>query len=167
MSYGIVAPNPTRQARDRKRKFVFISNICIIKDPQTPENEGKVFLFRYGKKIYDKLNDQMNPPGGDDRINPFDFWNGANFKMKMRTVEGYRNYDMSSFDTPSPLAKRDEEIEAIWKREYALQPFLDERTFKSYEELSARLDRVLGSSKLTDSPKLSETRVDPDEEEED
>ena len=87
--------------------------------------------------------------------------------MKMRTVEGYRNYDMSSFDTPSPVAETDEEIEAIWKREYPLQPFLDERTFKSYEELSARLDRVLGSSKLPGSPKVSETGADPDDEEED
>jgi hypothetical protein len=154
-------------ARDRKRKLVFISNICIIKDPQKPENEGKVFLFRYGKKIYDKLNDQMNPPGGEDRINPFDFWNGANFKMKMRTVEGYRNYDMSSFDSPTALAETDEEIEAIWKREYPLQPFLDEKTFKSYEELSARLDRVLGSSKFFISPKVSEAGADPDDEEED
>jgi hypothetical protein len=133
-------------ARERKRKLVFISNILVVKDPQKPEREGKVWLLRYGVKIYDKINDQMNPPGGEETINPFDFWNGANFRMKIRTVEGFRNYDMSSFDRPGPIAQTDEEIEAIWKQEYPLQPFLDEKAFKTYEELKARLERVLGSN---------------------
>jgi len=133
-------------ARDRKRKLVFISNILVVKDPQRPEREGKVALLRYGIKIYDKVNDQMNPPDGEQKINPFDFWNGANFRMKIRTVEGFRNYDMSGFDRPTPIANTDGEIEAIWQKEYPLQPFLDEKSFKTYDELKARLERVLGSN---------------------
>jgi len=135
-------------ARDRKRKLVFISNILVVKDPHKPEREGKVRLLRYGTKIYDKVNDQMNPPDGEEKINPFDFWNGANFRMKIRTVEGFRNYDMSGFERPSPIANTDEEIEAIWQKEYPLQSFVDEKTFKTYEELKARLERVLGSNEM-------------------
>jgi hypothetical protein len=135
-------------ARDRKRKLVFISNILVVKDSHKPEREGKVRLLRYGTKIYDKVNDQMNPPDGEEKINPFDFWNGANFRMKIRTVEGFRNYDMSGFERPSPIANTDEEIEAIWEKEYPLQSFADEKTFKTYEELKARLERVLGSNEL-------------------
>jgi gp32-like DNA binding protein len=133
-------------ARERKRRLYFLSNVRVIKDPQRPEREGKVWLLRYGIKIYDKVNDQMNPPGGEQKINPFDLWNGANFRMKIRTVEGFRNYDMSGFDRPGPIAPTDEEIEAIWKQEYPLQPFLDEKSFKTYDELKTRLERVLGSN---------------------
>lgn len=137
-------------ARKRKRQLYFIGNVLVIKDPLTPSNNGKVVLFRYGKKIYQKLNDQMNPPDGEAKVNPFDFWNGANFRLKIRTVEGYRNYDMSSFASPSPVASMDEETERVWSQEYPLQPFLDEQTFKSYDELKVRLDRVLGASKVID-----------------
>jgi hypothetical protein len=135
-------------ARKQKRKLTYISNILVIKDTAHPENEGKVFLYRYGKKIFDKINALMNPEYEDETAaNPFDFWNGCNFKLKIRTVEGYRNYDKSEFDSPSPVSSDDGEIEKIWKQQHSLQEFLDPKNFKSYAELKARLDVVLGSKK--------------------
>jgi len=131
-------------ARDQKRKVSFISNVYVITDQQNPENEGKVFLFRYGKKIFDKLNDAMNPAFPDvEAFNPFDLWAGANFKLKIRNVDGYRNYDRSEFSTTAPLGD-DEMMEAIWKKEHSLQGFLAPSNFKSYDELKAKLNRVLG-----------------------
>lgn len=133
-------------ARKQKRKLSYISNVLIISDPANPENEGKVKLFKYGKKIFDKLNEAMNPEFADESpINPFDFWEGANFKLKMRNVEGYRNYDKSEFESPSPLFDGDDEkLEALWKKEYSLKEFTDPSNFKSYDQIKSRLDKVLG-----------------------
>ena len=130
--------------RDRKRKLTFISNIYVVTDQQNPENEGKVFLFKYGKKVFDKLNDAMNPQfPGDKPMNPFDLWDGANFKLKIRNVDGYRNYDKSEFDRSGPLSD-DSEMESIWKKAHSLQEFLDPSNFKSYDVLKDRLVQVLG-----------------------
>jgi hypothetical protein len=132
-------------ARKQKRKLHFVSNIYVVTDQQNPENEGKVFLFKYGKKIFDKLNDVMNPSFPDqDPMNPFDLWAGANFKLKIRNLEGYRNYDKSEFAAPGPLSNDDEEMEKIWKKTHSLKAFLDPSNFKPYEELKAKLNRVLG-----------------------
>jgi hypothetical protein len=132
-------------ARDQKRRLYFISNIYVVSDPAHPENNGKVRLYRYGKKIFDKINDIMNPTFQDEKpINPFDLWEGATFKIKIRNVEGYRNYDKSEFDKPAPLLEDDESLEKIWKTEHSLQEFLDPKNFKPYEELKAKLNRTLG-----------------------
>ena len=138
--------SPTRkQARAQKRRLHFISNILVVRDPANPANEGQVFLYQYGKKIFDKLNDLMNPSFDDETpINPFDMWAGANFKLKIRKVEGYRNYDKSEFDAPSAISGSDEDLEVIWNKEYGLQEFIDSKNFKSYEELKTKLNTVLG-----------------------
>lgn len=132
--------------RKQKRRLHYISNIYVVKDPANPDNEGKVFLFQYGKKIFDKLTDAMNPEfEGEEAVNPFDFWEGANFKIKIRQVEGYRNYDKSEFDKPSEVLDGDDaKLEALWKKEYSLKEFLDAKNFKSYDVLKAKLDKVLG-----------------------
>jgi len=137
--------SPAReQARLQKRKLTYITNIYIVQDSANPENNGKIKLFSFGKKIFDKLNDAMNPQYADETpMNPFDLWEGANFKLKIRTVEGYLNYDKSEFDKPSALFDDDKKLEAIWKSEHLLQPFLAPENFKSYEELEARMRRVL------------------------
>jgi hypothetical protein len=138
------------QARKQKRRLSYISNIYIVKDPAHPENEGKVFLYKYGKKIWDKINDQMNPEFEDeDTINPFDLWEGANLKLKIRNVEGYRNYDKSEFDKVSALSEEDDELEKVWNSQYSLQEFLDRKNFKTYAELQARLNRVLGATAVS------------------
>ena len=135
--------------RKQKRRLTFISNVYIIKDTLHPENEGKVMLFKYGKKIFDKLNAAMNPEFEDEKpINPFDLWDGANFKMKIRNVEGYRNYDKSEFDTMSPLFEDDEKLEAVWNSyngnpTHSLSQFIQPGKFKSYTELKAKLYKVL------------------------
>lgn len=131
-------------ARKQKRRLHFISNIYVISDPAKPENEGKVFLFKYGKKIFDKLNEAMNPQFEDEQaVNPFDMWEGANFKLKIRQVDGYRNYDRSEFDKQSQLKDSDDELESIWKTQYSLKEFVDVSNFKSYEQLQEKLTRVL------------------------
>ncbi len=131
--------------RKYKRRLSFISNIYVVKDPAHPENEGKVMLFKYGKKIWDKIELAMNPEFEDEKkINPFDLWEGANFKIKIRKVEGYRNYDKSEFEDAAPLLNDDDELENIWKKEYSLQSFLDAKEFKSYDELKTRLNKALG-----------------------
>jgi hypothetical protein len=131
-------------ARKQKRRLSYISNVLVVKDPANPANEGKVFLYKYGKKIFDKLNDLMNPQFEDeDPVNPFDLWKGANFKLKIRQVDGYRNYDKSEFDTPAPLFDDDDKLEATWKKEFSLQTLVDPKHFKSYSELKTRLDTVL------------------------
>ena len=136
-----------KQAREQKRRLHYISNIYVVSDPKNPENEGKVFLFKFGKKIFDKITLLMNPEfEGDEPVNPFDFWKGANFKIRIRTVEGYPNYDQSIFDTSKALLSDDEELEAIWKKQYSLKEFLDPKNFKSYDELKKRLDEVLGEA---------------------
>ena len=131
------------QVRKQKRRLNYISNIQVINDSSNPDNNGKVFLYKFGKRIWDKINDLMNPQFEDEQpINPFDFWEGANFKLKIRKVEGYRNYDKSEFDSPEPLAD-DDSLEAIWKQQVPLAEFTDPSNFKTYEELQAKLNRVL------------------------
>jgi hypothetical protein len=133
-------------ARKQKRRLTYIANILIITDPKRPENEGKVFLFKFGKKIFDKINEQLTPQFADETpMNPFDFWKGANFKVKIRQVEGYRNYDKSEFEAPSPLFDDESKIEKVWKASYSLREFLDAKNFKSYDELKAKLNKVLGA----------------------
>jgi hypothetical protein len=133
-------------ARDRKRRLHYVSNIYVVKDPSNPENEGKVFLYQYGKKIFDKIMDMMQPQFQDEEpVDPFDFWDGADFKLKIRQVEGYRNYDKSEFAAPSALlGGDDEELEGVYNRMYSLKEYVDPKNFKSYEELKAKLHRVLG-----------------------
>jgi len=133
-------------ARKRKRRLNYISNILVISDPANPENEGKVFLYKYGKKIFDKINEAMQPEFEDETpINPFDFWNGANFKLKVRKVAGFINYDKSEFDSQSELFDGDDaKLEELWKTEYALSEFTDPSNFKSYDELKSRLHTVIG-----------------------
>lgn len=134
-----------KQARKQKRRLNYISNIYVVSDPKNPENEGKVFLFKYGKKIFDKITMMMNPEfEGDTPVNPFDFWSGANFKIRIRTVEGYPNYDQSVWDNPRALKDDDAELERIWNMQYSLKNLVDAKNFKSYEELKKRLDEVLG-----------------------
>ena len=134
-------------ARKQKRKLQYFSNIYVVSDSKHPENEGKVFLFRYGKKIFDKVMAAMQPEFEDEKaINPFDFWEGANFKLKIRKVAGYWNYDSSDFDSSSALFDNDEKIEEVWKSQYALNEFTAATNFKSYEELKTRLDAVLSGS---------------------
>jgi len=133
-------------ARKQKRKVNYITNVLIISDPKNPENDGQVKLFKFGKKIFDKISEAMNPEFEDEKaVNPFDFWEGANFKLKMRQVEGYRNYDKSEFESVSPLFDGDDaKLESIWKKEHSLNEFLDPKQFKSYEQLKSRLEKVLG-----------------------
>ena len=130
--------------RKQKRRLHFYSNIYVVKDPANPANDGKVFLYKYGKKIFDKLNDLMHPEFEDEKpINPFDLWTGANMRLKIRQVEGFRNYDKSEFEDAGPLLKDDAELEKIWKSEHGLSEFIDPKNFKTYEELKIRFDRVL------------------------
>ena len=134
-------------ARKQKRKLSYYSNVYVVKDPSNPSNEGKVFLFRYGKKIFDKITAAMQPEFEDESpINPFDFWAGANFKIKIKKVAGYWNYDSSEFAAPEPLLDDDEAMEAIWKQEYSLAEIVAPDQFKTYEDLKKRLDYVLGVS---------------------
>jgi hypothetical protein len=164
---GIEANKDT--VRKQKRRLSYYSNIYVVKDPSNPENEGKVFLYKYGKKIFEKLNDACNPEfEGETAINPFDFWEGANFKLKIRKVEGYRNYDKSEFDVPSALSEDDAALEKIWKQQHKLAEFVDPSNFKTYDELKTKLHRVLGlngSSNMTSnieevaSPAIKETKA--------
>jgi hypothetical protein len=132
------------QARKQKRRLLYISNVYIVDDKSNPENNGQVKLFRYGKKIFDKLNEAMNPQFEDEKpLNPFDFWEGANFKMKIRNLEGYRNYDKSEFAVPSKLDEDDSKVEQIWASQYSLNEFIDPSNFKTYQELEAKLNKVL------------------------
>ena len=134
-------------ARKQKRKLQYFSNIYVVSDAKHPENEGKVFLYRYGKKIFDKVMEAMQPEFEDEKaINPFDFWQGANFKLKIRKVDGYWNYDKSEFDASSPLLKDDDAIEEIWKLQYPLAEHTAATNFKSYDELKTRLDAVLSGT---------------------
>jgi hypothetical protein len=133
--------------RQRKRRLTYIANIYIVKDPAHPENEGKVFLYKFGKKIFDKINEKMNPQFEDETpVNPFDLWAGANFKLKIRKVEGYRNYDKSEFEDSAPLSDDDDNMEALWKTQYSLSEMVAPDKFKSYDELKRKLDKVLSES---------------------
>ena len=142
-------------ARKQKRKLTYISNIYVVKDPANPENEGKVFLYKFGKKIFDKLTAAMQPEFEDEEaIDPFDFWQGANFKLKAKNVAGYRNYDSSEFAAVTPLLDDDDALEAIWKKQYSLEEFVAADQFKSYDDLKKRLESVL---------RVGSTRIQPTE----
>ena len=148
-------------ARKQKRKLTYVANIYVVKDPANPENEGKVFLYKFGKKIFDKLTAAMQPEFEDEEaIDPFDFWGGANFKLKAKNVAGYRNYDSSEFARPDALLDDDDAMEAIWKRQYSLAELVAADQFKDYETLKKRLDYVLGNK---DTPRYQ----DPEEFDED
>ena len=148
-------------ARKQKRKLQYYSNIYVVQDSANPENEGKVFLYRYGKKIFDKLMEAMQPAFEDETpMNPFDLWEGANFKLKIRKVDGYWNYDKSEFDSVTPLKSTDEELEAIWNSEHSLADFTASSNFKSYDELKTRLDAVLSGTVAT---KTAAAMIEEDE----
>jgi len=150
-------------ARKQKRKLSYVTNILIVKDPAHPENEGTVRLYKFGKKIFDKIKDVAEPQFQDEKpMNPFDFWEGANFKLKIRNVEGYRNYDKSEFDSTSPVSNNDDEIEAIWGKQHSLTAFLDEKHFKSYDDLKKKLEMVLGIG-TTMAPGKKADEIDLDE----
>ena len=151
-------------ARDRKRKLSYYSNILILEDSTNAQNEGKVFLFRYGKKIFEKIESVMNPEFKDEEpMNPFDFWSGANFKLKIRQVEGYANYDKSEFASPSPLYDGDDaKCEDVWKQQHSLQGILAPENFKSYQELEARFNTVTASGTGSDyNETIEESSADP------
>ena len=134
-------------ARKQKRKLQYFSNIYVVSDTKHPENEGKVFLFRYGKKIFDKITAAMSPEFEDEKaINPFDFWEGANFKLKIRKVDGYWNYDKSEFEDTSKLFEDDSEADKVWQSQYSLAEYTAPSNFKSYDELKTRLDAVLSGT---------------------
>ena len=162
-------------ARKQKRRLTYISNIYVVSDTKNPQNEGKVFLYKFGKKIFDKVNDVMNPEFEDESpVNPFDLWEGANFKLKIRQVEGYRNYDKSEFDKSTQLVEDETELEKVWNSQYALTEFTGDDQFKSYEDLKARLDSVLAVetppitepvSRPTLKPKTAEEEFSPEKKE--
>tara|TARA_X000001382_G_scaffold95944_1_gene70347 strand:+ start:2643 stop:3575 length:933 start_codon:yes stop_codon:yes gene_type:complete len=148
-------------ARKQKRKLSFYSNIYVVKDPANPQNEGQVFLYKFGKKIFDKIMEAMQPEFGDETpINPFDFWQGANFKLKLKKVAGYWNYDSSEFASPGPLLDDDDALEAIWKKEQSLQDFVAPDKFKTYDELDKRLNYVLGQTSTRKTSDEEETEYD-------
>ena len=131
-------------ARERRRKLNYYSNIYIVEDAANPENVGKVFLFRYGKKIFEKITGVMNPEFADETpLNPFDLWEGANFKIKMRQVDGFPNYDKSEFTDKCPLAGDEKKLEEVWKQQYSLNEIVEEKNFKNYAELEARFNTVI------------------------
>jgi len=156
---GIDADKDT--VRKQKRKLSFYANIYVVKDPANPQNEGQVFLYKFGKKIFDKIMDVMQPEFEDETpINPFDFWGGANFKLKLQKKDGYWNYDKSEFDRPSALLDDDDALEAIWNKQHSLSAFVAPDQFKSYDDLKKRLDYVLGNKSTRSTPVQEETEYD-------
>ncbi len=148
-------------ARKQKRKLSYISNIYVVKDPTNPHNEGKVFLYKFGKKIFDKITAAMQPEFEDESaIDPFDFWAGANFKLKAKNVAGYRNYDSSEFAATGALLEDDDALEALWKKQYSLSEFTAPDQFKTFDDLQKRLDQVLNSTR----PNIAPEVVDDEEE---
>ena len=144
--------------RKQKRKLNYVANVYVVSDPANRDNEGKVFLFKFGKKIFDKITEAMNPQFEDEQaINPFDMWEGANFKLKIRKVDGYQNYDKSEFESPAALKNDDDELEKIWKSELSLSELVADKEFKTYDVLKARLDKVLG---LNDDVPVAKTTVE-------
>lgn len=151
-------------ARSRKRKLNYISNILVISDPSNPENEGKVFLFKYGTKIFEKIQALMSPEFKDEAaVDPFNFWEGADFKLKIRNVGGYVNYDRSEFSAPAPLMGGDDKkLEALWKKQYKLQEFLHPSNFKSYEELKDRFKKTVGEDIREQFDETTEKTIEDD-----
>jgi hypothetical protein len=149
-------------ARSRKRQTRYVSNIMVISDPANPENEGKVFLYRYGPKIFNKIQEAMKPEFEDEKpINPFDFWGGADFKLKIRKVGGYVNYDKSEFASPTELFEGDDSaLERVWNQQHALDEFVNPNTFKSYDELKKKLDEVIGTDIRSAAPEKVDTVED-------
>ena len=150
-------------ARAQKRKLSYYSNIYVVSDPAHPENEGKVFLYKFGKKIFDKLIEAMQPAFADETpLDPFNFWTGANFKLKIRKVDGYWNYDKSEFAAPAPLLEDDKALEGIWKQAYPLAEFEDPKNFKTFEQLQSRLNLVLGkvAPPIAPAPVVDESQED-------
>jgi hypothetical protein len=138
-----------KQARDQKRKLSYISNVLVVNDPKHPENNGQVFLFKFGKKIYDKIMDKARPSFEDEQpVNVFDYWDGANFKLRMKMVDRYPNYDTSEFEGVAPVADSDEEILEIVNQQYKLAEFLQPNNFKSYDELKTKLESVLSGVEI-------------------
>ena len=148
-------------ARKQKRKLSYIANILVISDPSNPENEGQIKLFKFGKKIFDKITEAMNPEFADETpVNPFDMWEGANFKLKIRNVEGYRNYDKSEFADKSALLDGDDaKLEDLWKKEFSLKEFTEKKQFKPYDQLKSRLDKVLGFEGVASSIKAEDVEL--------
>jgi hypothetical protein len=147
--------------RKQKRKLSYVANILVVKDSANPSNDGKVFLYKFGKKIFDKIQAMLEPEFEDESaVNPFNFWEGANFKLKIRMVEGYRNYDKSEFDSPSPVSDDDSEIERLWKEAYSLVEFLNPKEFMPYDELKAKLNRVLSLAGATKARTVEEDSGD-------
>ena len=145
-------------ARKQKRRLNYWANILIVEDPSNPASEGQVFIYKFGKKIFDKIQDVMKPEFQDEKPdNPFDFDEGANFKLKIRQVEGYRNYDKSEFEKPSPLAEDDAKIEAVWNKQHDLGSLVYPDQFKSYEELKNKLDMVLGGKTIPTAETITAT----------
>lgn len=154
------------QARKQKRKLHYVSNILVVHDPANPDNDGKVFLFDYGKQIFDKLNSAMHPEFEDEeKFNPFDLFKGANLKLRVRKVDGYPNYTSSVWEDTGPLSEDEEEMKNVWLQEYSLQEFVDPSTFKSYDELNARLQKVIGGSSKNSTAERVDLDEDEDEEE--
>ena len=148
-------------ARKQKRKLSYISNIYVVKDPTNPQNEGKVFLYKFGKKIFDKITAAMQPEFEDEEaIDPFDFWAGANFKLKAKNVAGYRNYDSSEFAATGALLEDDDALEALWKKQYSLAEFTAADQFKSYDDLQKRLDQVLNATRPKVAPEVADEEVE-------
>ena len=147
--------------RKQKRKLSYYANIYVVQDKANPQNEGKVFLYKFGKKIFDKIMEAMQPEFEDETpINPFDFWTGANFKLKLKKVAGYWNYDSSEFDRPSPLLDDDDALEQVWKQQYSLEAETAADKFKSYEQLENRLNMVLGKKSPAQRVQETETEYD-------
>ena len=143
-------------ARKQKRRLNYWANILVVEDPANPANEGKVFIYKFGKKIFDKIQDVLKPEFQDEKpVNPFDFDEGANFKLKIRQVEGYRNYDKSEFSAPSAIADDDAKIEAIWEQQHDLGSLVSPDQFKTYDELKAKLDMVLGTKTMPTAEAIS------------
>ena len=149
-------------ARRQKRKLQYFANIYVVEDPANPENEGKVFLYRFGKKIFDKCMEAMQPAFKDETpVNPFDFWEGANFKLKIRKVDGYWNYDKSEFGAAEALFDNDDKLEDVWGKQYSLEEFTSPSNFKSYDELKTRLDNVLAGKTTVGNGTTSFVEDDP------
>lgn len=157
------------QAREQKRKLQYYANIYVVEDKANPENNGKVFLYKFGKIIFDKLNEAMNPEDEDDDdvepFNPFDFWEGANFKLKVRNKDNWRNYDKSDFGPIEALSDDDDELEKIWKFQYSLEAIIDPKEFKAYDELDAKMKKVLGINSEGQSASKSEAKEEAPKEE--
>ena len=150
-----------RTVRERKRHLRYVANVLIVSDPANPENEGQVKLYRFGKKIFDKIMDAMKPQFPDEQpVNPFDMWQGADFTIKIRKVEGYPNYDASSFKSPSAIAGDDEHLESLYNKQHDLTEWSDPKNFKTYDELKARLHTVLGEA----APRTVKQTMDLDDE---